>query len=106
MAREKLVPFARGEIKISESSILVDKNLNLTLLRRTDVDGNCLQIGGMCDLDQGGFVVPLLEKSLALAINEKAGKTAQVRAERPEWKWWLVLEGRAQGCARLTISIR
>ena len=99
MAREKLMPFARGEITISESSILVDENLNLTLLRRTDVDGNYLEIGGMSDLDQGGFIVPLLEKSLALAINEKAGKTAQVRAQKPEWKWWLVLVDHINGGA-------
>lgn len=96
-AQQKLVLFANGEATVNETSFAVGENLHLQLIRRSDVDGDCLEYGGCSDVDQGGFVIPVLEKNLEIAIRDKIGKTAKARAQNPGWKWWLILVDHING---------
>jgi hypothetical protein len=50
---------------------------------------NVFELGGFDDLDQGGFVVPEVERNLRLCIEEKTTKVAAYRGKYPEW--WLIL---------------
>jgi hypothetical protein len=46
-------------------------------------------LGGYSDLDQGGWLIPELERNINICIAEKTRKINRVRAKYSEW--WLVL---------------
>ena len=51
--------------------------------------------GGGSDFDKGGWVIPELEKNLAICIGEKSAKIADNRKKYPEW--WLILVDHMMG---------
>jgi hypothetical protein len=70
-----------------------ERRLTRTFTLAIDPAGSPLKhfyvLGGMMDLDQGGFVVAELIRNLNICIAEKAAKIAANRHRYPQW--WLVL---------------
>ncbi len=69
--------------------IPISDNLWIWLDRAGSVQKHCFVMGGCWDRDEGGWLIPELQKNLEICIREKTRKIASVRKKYPEW--WLVL---------------
>lgn len=93
--RKELQPFQDGKVQDRDRTIHIDAHFNVRLVRRA-APGNITFIwGGGSDFDSGGWVIPELERNLAICIAEKSGKIANYRHKYPEW--WLVLVDHMMG---------
>ena len=67
----------------------VGTNIDVELWQKNNSLEKTFELGTFDDLDQGGFVIPELERNLRMCIDEKTKKVAGFRAQYPEW--WLIL---------------
>lgn len=93
--RRELQPFQDGQIQDRDRTIHVDPNFNVRLVRRAAPGSSTFIWGGGSDFDKGGWVIPELEKNLAICIGEKSAKIADNRKKYPEW--WLILVDHMMG---------
>jgi hypothetical protein len=101
--RAKLQPFQQGQIHDREKIIRIDDHFNVRLVRRSEPGDSTFIWGGGSDFDKGGWVVPELERNLAICIKEKSGKIAAYRNKYPEW--WLVLVDHMMGGTPETVHM-
>jgi len=101
--RDKLLPFQKGQILDSEKTIHIDDHFSVRLVRRPEPGARTFIEGGGSDFDKGGWVVPELEKNLAICIAEKSAKITPFRNKYK--KWWLVLVDHMMGGASETVFV-
>lgn len=87
--RTEFQPFRDGKVQEGERTIHIDAHFNVRLVRLAAPGSSTFIWGGGSDFDRGGWVIPELEKNLAICIAEKSVKIADYRDRYP--KWWLVL---------------
>jgi hypothetical protein len=85
--RNTLLAFQSGNTACTEFAIA--NHFHLRLIPSEKVFADCFVLGGFTDLDQGGWVIPELEKNIRSCIREKNRKVVKFRANYREW--WLVL---------------
>jgi hypothetical protein len=85
--RNTLIAFQSGKTVGTEFAIA--NHFHLRLIPSERVFADCFVLGGFTDRDQGGWVVPELEKNIQRCIQEKSRKIAEFRVKYREW--WLVL---------------
>jgi hypothetical protein len=80
----KLQLFKDGQIPDKEKVVHVDANFNVRLVRRAAPGTSTFIWAGGSDFDRGGWVIPELEKNLAISIAEKSQKIADYRKKYPD----------------------
>ncbi len=101
--RKRLQPFQQGKIQDRENVIRIDDHFSVRLLRCPEPGASNFVWSGVSDFNQGGWVIPELEKNLAICIAEKSGKIAPHRRKYPEW--WLVLVDYMMGGSPETVCV-
>src|SRR5579863_6147817 len=101
--RDKLQPFQKGEIQDCEKIIGIDSHFSVRLVRRSEPGDQTFIWGGGFDFNEGGWVIPDLEKNLTICIAEKSGKIAAYRNKYPEW--WLLLVDYMMGGTTRTVHV-
>ncbi len=67
----------------------IGRNVNLEFWRKGTKLDKTIELGSVCDLDQGGFVIPEMERNLRLCIDDKTIKISDIRLQYEEY--WLIL---------------
>jgi hypothetical protein len=93
--RRELQPLQDGQIQDRERTIHIDAHFNVRLVRRAAPGSSTFIWGRGSDFDNGGWVIPELEKNLAICIDDKSKKIADYRKKYPEW--WLDLVDHMMG---------
>ncbi|WP_136524949.1 hypothetical protein [Geomonas ferrireducens] len=67
----------------------IGRNLNLEFWKKGNGLDKTIELGSVCDLDEGGFVIPEMERNLRLCIDEKTKKISNIKSQYE--KYWLIL---------------
>lgn len=71
------------------SSEWIGHNFQVEVLLKTTPGDHAFELGGICDLDHGGWVLEEVGRNLRICIEEK---TKKVELFRPKYQeWWLIL---------------
>jgi hypothetical protein len=102
--QRELQRFQDGKVLDHDTSIHVDPHFNVRLVRRATPSSSTFIWGGSSDFDSGGWVIPELEKNLAICIAEKSRKIAGYRSKYVEW--WLVLVDHMMGGTQQAVQVK
>lgn len=83
--------FSSAEVALSagKTSKWIGHNFQVEVLPKTILKDDAFELGGICDLDQGGWVLEEIDRNLRICIEEKTKKVAPFHPKYKEW--WLIL---------------